>query len=168
MIRLIISVCLVLLSDVSFGQDCDVRIDPFTQERVVTYQFGMYIIFYMENNEVMLVYQFQFDGEMHREMPKGSVISFKFENGETMDLSLEINASPITRYDNINPLSPLVSAYLVKMKLTREQLKTFANLKMTFVRYPDMRGGFLTTDKSKRWVNNLQNGARCIQNNFVN
>ena len=165
--KLILAICFGLLTSLSFGQDCKVQFDPFTDSKVVSYEFGKYIIFNLKNNEVLLRYQLQFDGIMNTEIPEGSVISFRLENDDIIELLTLEGASPVTiSGSNQSFTSPNVTEYFVNMKLTKKQLKNFAISTMTHVRYPDLKGGFTTSDKSKRWRRKLKEGAQCIQNNL--
>jgi len=165
--KLILTISFVILASLSFGQKCKVQVDPFTNSKVVSCEFGKYIIFSLKNNEILLRYQLQFDGEMNSEIPKGSLISFKLENGDIMELSTLDDASAVTIAGSTQSFtSAFVTEYFVTMKLTKEQLKSFASSKMTHVRYPDLKGGFTTNDKSKRWIRKLIEGARCIETNL--
>ena len=165
--KLIIVIYLIAIAGVSFGQGCNVKADPFKKTKVVTYEFGKYIIFSLENNEILLRYQFQFDGEFIPEMPKGSSISFLLENGSIVDLSTLNDANPIKISGSVQSMtSSIVTEYLVTMKLTKEQLQTLARSPMKYVRYPDLNGGYILDNKSKRWRKKLIEGAQCIDNHL--
>ena len=165
--KLIFAICLGFISILSFGQDCKVQVDPFTNSDIVSYEFGKYIIFSLKNDDILLRYQIQFDGAMSTVMPKGSLISFSLENGDIVELLSLEDAIPvkISGYPQ-SFTSSVVTEYFVNMKLTKEQLNNFANSKMTYVRYPDLKGGFTINDKSKRWIRKLNEGAQCIENNL--
>ena len=135
--KFILIIGLIILTSLSFGQKCKVQIDPFTDSKVVSYEFGKYIIFSHKNNEILLRYQLQFDGEMNIEIPKGSLISFRLENGNIVELSALDKANPITIAGSTQSFtSGIVTEYFVTMKVTNEQLKTLAGSMMTHVRYP--------------------------------
>ena len=165
--KLILAICFGLLTSLSFGQKCKVQVDPFTDSKVVSYEFGKYIIFSLKNNEILLRYQLQFDGGMNTEIPKGSMISFMLENSDIVELFVLEDASPVTiGLSTQSFTSSIVTEYFVNMKVNEEQLKDFAISKMTHVRYPDLKGGFITNDKSIRWRRKLIKGAQCIKNNI--
>lgn len=165
--KLILVISLVFLTSLTFSQKCKVQVDPFTNSKVVSYEFGKYIIFSLDNDEVLLRYQLQFDGVMADEIKKGSLISFKLENGDIVELLTSEDVSP-TLITATNPMfySSGVTQYFVNMKVTKAQLKAFAKSKMTHMRYPDLRGGYITDNKSSRWRRKLFEGAQCIENNL--
>lgn len=166
MTRQILAILFTLISIQTFAQDCEVQKDPFSNKQVVSYKFGKYIVFELKDNEILLKYHFQFDGEMNATMQKGSAISFKFENDEMVELSALEDVNPISQVGGYVSFALVTTEYIVTMKVTADQLKTFANFKMTHVRYPDLKGDFITKDRSKRWVKAFSEGAQCIQSNL--
>lgn len=166
--KIILLIYLGFISGLSFGQKCNAYTDPFTKTDVVTYDFGKYIIFSLKNNEIWLRYQLQFDGNFIAEIPKGSTISFLLENGNIVELSSAYNASPITITGSAQSMtSYIVTEYFVTMKLTKEQLEALARSPMKYVRYPDLNGGYISDNKSKRWRKKLIEGAQCIEAKII-
>ncbi len=99
-------------------------------------------------------------------MPQSTIISFKFENGEMLEFPIVAEVHPVVQEYTVPSSSTTIwTEYIVTMDVSFEQLEIFSKSKMTHVKYPDMKGGFLTEDRSKRWVNHFFEGANCIFNN---
>lgn len=166
MYNLICSIGITLMTSFAFGQGCEVEKDPFSNSEIISYRFGKYTAFEAKDNEVLLKYYFRFEGELNTIMPKGSIISFKFENDEMIDMPAVEDVHPVTQVASGQYGNTVWTEYVVTLTVSENQLKTFSSSKMTHVRYPDLKGDFLTKDRSKRWVKKFTEGARCIQSNL--
>lgn len=166
MTRLILAIAFTLVYNLSVGQDCKVEKDPFSNAQVVTYEFGKYTVFELKENKILLTYYFRFEGELNTTMPKGSLVSFKFESGDMVELPAIQDVNPVTQVASSGKITTIWTEYFVVMEVSAEQIELFATSMMTHVKYPDMKGGFLTQDRSKRWVKHFNEGAQCIQSNM--
>lgn len=166
MIRLALAFFLGLTTSFTFSQKCEVQTDPFSNSVVISYKYGKSIVLEAIEDKVTLKYYLKFVGEVNAGIPMGSDVSFKLENGDLVKLQTMEDVKPVTQVLTAEGIAIIWTEYIVSFSLTEEHLKSFAESKMTHVRYPDLKGDYITEESRKRWAKRLNKGALCILDNL--
>jgi hypothetical protein len=147
-----------------YSQDCEVKKDPFSNEEVVSYDFKKKVVCYeSKQGTITLEMLFVYSGDLKIIVPQGSELSFKLENGDIIQQSTIIDASPKT---DITSNAVIYTNYTYKIMLTKAEIEKLAGSKVILIRYPDAKGGVMDYEIKgfgKFFSKQLLKGASCIK-----
>lgn len=147
----------------SYAQKCEVSKDPFTNDIVASFDFRNKMLFFEhKNGTTKFGFRIAYGGELNVVMPKGTKISFKLENGETISLTTIDDVAPISQVSSYG----VATAYTYIMELNKEEVSKLANIKVTHIRYPDAKGGFIDYESNRKWTRVIMEGAECMLENL--
>lgn len=165
-----IALFFTLLSSFVFSQKCEIKSDPFTKERIVSFDFKKRSIYYeLKNDVIKLEFIFNYSGELNVAVPKGTELLFKLENGETVKLLTVSQSHPKTRLIANQASASVLTNYTYVFNVNKEELSKLAISKVILVRYPDTKGDFLDFEikvRGRKYATALYEGAQCIQSNL--
>ncbi|MDE5419969.1 hypothetical protein L3049_18425 [Labilibaculum sp. DW002] len=168
----IIFTFLVLFSLFSFdgnAQKCQVKEDPFTNEKVVSFNWKHGIVFYeYKGDEIKFGIRCNYNGEKNVVMEKGQKAFFKLDNNETMELLTCVDANPETQIRASQYAASVFTAYTFIFCLTKDELSKLAKYKMLAFRYPDTNGEYLDIilkGKKNKYAKAVLEGGQCILSN---
>jgi hypothetical protein len=164
---------LLLLSFTTvYSQKCKVGADPFTGEKVVSFDFSSRVIYYEYKAGIThLEMVFNYNGVLKVIVPKGTELLFKLENGEILKLVTIADAPPKTARANQSQYysTSFTSDYSYVMEVSKEDVGKLAASKVVLIRYPDTQGGTLDYSPKglgKKLADVLFKGANCLKENF--
>lgn len=166
----------IVLLVISFAnanaQKCQVREDPFTNEKVISFNWKKGIVFYeCKNDEIKFGIKCGYSGERNVIIEKGNKTFFKFDNGDTMELLTCVDAHPDTRISASQYGASVYTYYTFIFCLDKDQLNKLASFKTVAFRYPDTNGEFLDIilkGKKNKYTRAVQEGGQCIVDNLQN
>lgn len=154
------------------AQKCQVKEDPFTNEKVVSFNWKRGVVFYEhKSDEIKFGVKCNYNGEQNVTLEKGQKIFFKLANGETLELLTCVDATPESQIVSSQYSAAVYTSYTFIFCLTKEELNKFATSKMTAFRYPDTNGEYLDIilkGKKNKYARAVQEGGQCIQSNLIN
>jgi len=146
-----------------FSQKCEEKKDPFSGDRVVTYDYGTRTIYYeLKQSTIFFEIKFAYSGDYKVSVPKGSEVSFKFENGEVIKLSTVAETYPKSNVTG----STIYTNYVYRMELTKSEMLKLAESKVSVIRYPDANGGMMDWELkglNKLYAKYIMAGANCMK-----
>lgn len=164
---IIISLVVLTLSSISaYSQKCNTSTDPFTNEKIVTFNFNKKTIFYeLKNDTVRFEMKFRYKGEKNVILEKGVSLFYKLENGKSIELK-SVNDSSPSSYIYANQV---VTSYSIIFNVSKEDIKEITNSNITVMRFPNVDGGHVdkvSKGSGKRTFKIIKNGAQCMLNNL--
>lgn len=156
-----------------FGQECEKQTDPFSNEKVTTFEWkaGGIRTLFMESRNGKSTLEFRVGefGAIEYTIQAGSVVQIKLENGEIIKMRTLFETKSVVSSTSFSESSNVVSStYFIKTEITDDQLKKLATSKVTHMQFPDLHGG-LQTYSSKELRNKferfLMEGAKCLTEN---
>jgi len=183
------TVLFVLLFAVSCtlsAQKCKIKNDPFTDERVVSFDYGENQVQYeLRNNEISLDIVFNYWGERDYEFQKGATVFLKLENGDKMKLVTVFNSQPkieeitstetnVLGFGGFNntsaPKTENFTAYVFSFTLTKAELNQLSESRIEVIRIPETQEGkyvdLEAKGRTKKKIKAVQKGAKCIFENL--
>ncbi|WP_396590589.1 hypothetical protein [Allomuricauda sp. R78024] len=158
-----------------FSQKCRVEDDPFSDERVVSFNYKNKTVFLeSKNNEVRLDIEFYYWGEKSYVFEKGASLFLKLENKKTLELlSSNEASSTLAQSGNIaftpsgiqNSDGRNYSIYMFSFTLNWEQIKKLANSEITHLRIPDIDKRYIdkkAKGRIKKKTVAIKKGAECM------
>ncbi|MCE2994914.1 MAG: hypothetical protein ACK5RG_16395 [Cyclobacteriaceae bacterium] len=170
---LILIVLVFFTISFSFGQECEKQTDPFSNEKVTTFEWkaGGIRTLFMESRNGKSTLEFRVGeiGAIEYTISAGSDVQIKLENGEIIKMHTLFETKSVVSSTSFSESSNVVSStYFMKTEITNEQLKKLATSKVTHMQFPDLHGG-LQTYSSKELRNKferfLMEGAKCLTEN---
>lgn len=154
------------------AQKCQVKEDPFTNERVVSFNWKNGIVFYeFKSDEFKFGIRCNYNGEKNVILEKGQKAFFKLDSGETMELLTCVDATPETQISASQYSASVYTSYTFIFCLTKDQLDKLATSKMLAFRYPDTNGEYLDIilkGKKNKYARAVLEGGQCILSNLQN
>jgi hypothetical protein len=154
------------------AQNCQVREDPFTNERVVSFNWKNGVVFYeFKSDEIKFGIKCNYNGEKNVIIEKGNKAFFKLDNGETMELLTCVDATPETQISANQYTAAVYTSYSFIFCLSKDQLGKLAEFKMLAFRYPDTNGEYLDIilkGKKNKYARAVLEGGQCILSNLQN
>jgi hypothetical protein len=166
-------VLLFFTTSCSFGQECEKQTDPFSNEKVNSFEWkaGGIRTLFMESRNGKSTLEFRIGeiGSVQYTIPKESLVQIKLETGDIIKMYTLLETQSVVSSTTFTESSNIVSStYFIKTEITIEQLKKLAASKVTFMQFPDLHGG-LQTYSSKELRNKferfLMEGAKCLTEN---
>ncbi len=149
-----------------YAQGCQINEDPFTNEKVITYNWKQGIVFYEQTpDHTKFGIRIHYDGEQNVVFEKGNQLLFKLDNDEVLTLTTCADAVPETKISANQYSAAVYTAYTFVFYITPEQLKKLADHRLTAVRYPDANGEKLDIflkGKRNKYSKAVQEGGQCI------
>jgi hypothetical protein len=91
-----IIILLILISIKTYSQKCKTDKDPFTNEKITSFDFyNKTVYFEIKNDTIRFDIKFNYCGEREHEFDKGAEILIKLENGSKINLKTIKKAKPI-------------------------------------------------------------------------
>jgi hypothetical protein len=150
------------------AQKCEVSKDPFSNEKTASFNWkGETILFELKNKILKFQIILNYDGELNVIVPKGTELLFKLANGETVKVITTVDAAPRTQVVQIENRVQTQYAYI--SELTKETINSLSSSKVTFLRFPDTKGGSTDFDigkNAKKLTEAIFKGAACIKENL--
>lgn len=162
---------IVLIATKTFAQQCESKMDPFSNESFLAYEWkpGGFQTIYLESKRDTVQFHFRAVelGSVEFTVPKGAEVLIKLENGEVIKLlTLSDTRSVPYIIPDPDPKQQLVfTAYYLKVILNAEDLNKLAKHKVTHLHCPDLYGGikrFNDKELRNKWQQYLMEGAQCI------
>jgi hypothetical protein len=149
------------------AQDCEVKQDPFTNEKTVSYNFKYQALYYeLKSGIIKMEMKFHYPGELNVVIPKGTELSYKFDNGEILKLTTVVDANPQTKVASGTNGVAVYTEYSYVFHLTNEELKKLASNLVTYIRFPDTKGAYTDQKMDKKFPKIIREGAQCILKNL--
>lgn len=182
MIKKIALILIILISIKTYSQKCKTDKDPFTDEKITSFDFyDKTVYFEIKNDSIRFNIKFNYWGEREHEFDKASEILIKLENGSKINLKTIKQSKPkiesITSSSN-GPFFPgfgggfnttsseNFTAYSFTFLLNKTELKSLAESKIDIIRIPDTDEGehidLKAKGKTKRKIKAIKKGAVCI------
>ncbi len=165
-------VLMVLLASLNvYSQKCEIKKDPISGKKTCVFQDNKKTLryVYMFDEEVDFFTTFVYRDEQNVAIPKNSEIIFKLENDSIVKLYSVVDAMPQTKVTANQFGASISTTYTFAFKLKKDQIRTLASSKITFVRYPAIDGGYVDLDIKgfgKIYANKVTKGAICINDNL--
>ncbi len=168
--NLTILLSIVLLNSYTgWGQTCEKKTDPFSNEMVMSFEWksgSLRTLFYeARGGKNTLEFRVGETAAIEMTIPKGSEVLIKFENGEIIKMTTKLDARSAVSNTNIGTSIVTFSTYFLKMEVGADQLKKLANNKVSDMQFPDLHGGVQTYDSKElrnRFERFLLEGAKCL------
>lgn len=165
--HLFIILSLILLSTSNgIAQNCQVNEDPFTNEKVITYNWKRGIVFYEQTKEhIKFGIKIHYSGERNVIIEKGTKVLFKLDNGDLLELHTCADAHPESQVSASQYSASVLTAYSFVFCITNQELKKLATHKLTAVRYPDTNGeplDIILKGKRNKYSRAVNEGSQCI------
>lgn len=152
-----ILILLILISLKTYAQKCKTDKDPFTSEKITSFDFyNKTVYFEIKNDTIRFDIKFNYWGEREHEFVKGTEILIKLENGSKVILKTIKKSKPkiesITSSSN-SPFFPgfgggfnttsseNFTAYNFTFILNKVELKSLTESKIDIIRIPDTDEG---------------------------
>jgi hypothetical protein len=166
--KIVIVLIYFFISKLSIGQECEINLDPFTNEPILTFDYSPYGVKYLqfESNSSQKTIEIRFveNGSLVTSIPKGSNLFIKFQNGDT--IQLKTLAETTSKSDYSGPrLKVVYTEYYLKSEISILQLQKLANSPVTYLRFPNLQGGYTdysSGDMGKAFRKSFMEGAECI------
>jgi hypothetical protein len=146
-----------------FSQKCEEKKDPFTGDKLVSYDYRSRTIYYeLKQGSIFFEMTFGYPGDYKITVAKGSELSFKFENGDMLKLSSVADSYPKTNVSG----TTIYTNYTYRMELSKNDLLKLAESKVSLIRYPDANGSMMDWELKglyKIYTKYMMNGAACIK-----
>lgn len=166
---------LILLSLSTIDADAQKRQvseDPFTNEKVISYNWKGGIVFYeSKTDEIKFGIRCTYSGEQNVTIEKGNKAFFKLDNGEVMELLTCVDAHPDTHINASQYGANVYTFYTFVFSLSKDQLDKLAKFKTTAVRYPDTNGEYLDVilkGKRNKYTKAVLEGGQYLVSNMTN
>lgn len=154
------------------AQKCEVREDPFTNEKVISFNWKNGLVFYeSKSDEIKFGVRYNYSGEKNVTIEKGNKAFFKLDNGETMELTTCVDADPDTHINASQYGTSVYTIYTFVFCLSKDQLNKLASFKTLAVRYPDTNGEYLDVilkGKRNKYAKAVSEGGQYIVSNLPN
>ncbi|NVN17434.1 hypothetical protein GUA46_03695 [Muricauda sp. HICW] len=180
MTRKISIIFIFFLSIKIYSQKCKTEQDPFTNEKITSFDFNDKTVYLeIKNDTITFDITFNYWGERDYEFEKKTEVSFKLENGSTIVLTTIKKSEP--KIENVTSSngfyqgfggimttssSKNFTAYSFVFLLTESELKKFADSKIELVRIPDTDEGeyvdLKAKGRTKKKIKAIIKGANCI------
>jgi len=151
------------------AQKCQLREDPFTNEKVVSYNWKNGIVFYEQTSDnIKFGIKCNYSGERNVIIEKGNKVIFKLDNGEIIELPTCVDAHPDTQLSASQYSASVYTFYSFVFCLSDEQLDKLSKFKVTAVRYPDTNGenlDILLKGKRNKYSKAVLEGGQYIISN---
>ncbi len=168
---ILIALCSIFLIDCN-AQKCEVTEDPFTNEKVISFNWKNGIVFYeLKSDKIKFGITCNYNGDRDVIIEKGHKAFFKFDNGETMELTTCVDSHPDTNISASQYGAAVFTYYTFTFSLSKDQLNKLAVNKTTAVRYPDTNGEYLDVilkGKRNKYTKAVLEGGQCILSNLMN
>lgn len=166
------SLILFLTFHAAFGQQCNKKIDSFSNEEITTFEWkrGGIRNLYFESTKGTIIFEFRGTemGAVEQTIPKGAEVLIKLENNEIIKLtSLNDARSAVQSITLSDSDNMTFSQYYLRMEITPEHLQKLAKFRLTDLRYPDLHGSSRSLDDEQlgnKWQRLVMDGAKCILN----
>lgn len=186
MIKKTALILFLLISIKTFSQKCKTDKDPFTNEKITSFDFyNKTVYFEIKNDSIRFDIKFSYWGERKHEFPEGTEILVKLENGSKIELKTIKQSKPkienITSSSN-GPFFPgfgggfnttsseNFTAYSFTFLLNKTELKSLTESKIDIIRIPDTDEGehvdLEAKGKTKQKIKAIKKGATCISENI--
>ena len=175
-------VLIILISIKTYSQKCKTDKDPFSNEKVTSFDFYNKTVYYeIKNETVKFEIKFNYWGERKHEFNEGSEILIKLEDGSKLNLKTIKQSIPII--ESVTSLSngPFsagfgggfgttssenFTAYSFTFLLSKIELKKLMENKIDIIRIPDTDEGeyvdLKAQGKTKKKIKAIKKGATCI------
>lgn len=164
-----------------YSQKCKSEIDPFTNEKIDSYNYGNKTVYFeLKKNEISFEIMFYYLGERHYEFKEGTEMLLKLENNKKLSLKTVRISKP--RFEQVSSASRIPSlfgntmttfssdtftGYSFEFKLSKESLEELANSRIKLIRLPDTQDGkYYDVEgkgRTKPKVKAVNKGAKCIK-----
>ncbi len=186
MIKKTTLILIILISIKTYSQKCKTEKDPFTNEKITSFDFyNKTVYFEVKNDSIRFDIKFNYWGERKHEFNKGEEILIKLENGSKINLKTIKQSKPkiesVTSTSN-GPFFPgfgggfnttsseNFTAYAFTFLLTKTELKSLTESKIDIIRIPDTDEGehvdLKAKGKTKQKIKAIRKGATCISENI--
>ncbi|GAA3611970.1 hypothetical protein Q4Q39_04700 [Flavivirga amylovorans] len=181
-----IIILLILISIKTYSQKCKTDKDPFTNEKITSFDFyNKTVYFEIKNDTIRFDIKFNYWGEREHEFDEGAEILIKLENGSKINLKTIKKAKPkiesITSSSN-GPFFPgfgggfnttsseNFTAYSFTFLLNKTELKSLTESKIDIIRIPDTDEGehvdLKAKGRTRQKIKAIKKGATCINENI--
>ena len=180
MIKKFTFIFLIFLSIKSYSQKCKTEQDPFTNEKITSFDFhNKTVYFEIKNDTITFDITFNYWGEREHEFKENTEILLKLDNGSKIDLKTVKKSKPkiesVTSSSGFFPgfgggmttsSSENFTAYSFVFLLTEGELKKLADSEIDIIRIPDTdEGEFIdlkAKGRTKKKVKAIKKGAAYI------
>ncbi len=161
--KLVVVLFMLSLTFTGYSQGCKSEKDAFTGEDVVSYSHMSRVFFYdYKDGKIYLRMQFNYGGVKEKIIPKGSKFMLKFKDNTIISINTMQDATPTPNATT----EAILTQYMYKFEITKEQLEKFVESKLTLIRYPGIEEEYLDMDFTKlftkKYANKFKEGANCI------
>jgi len=161
-----------------YSQKCKVSNDPFSNERIVSFDFNNKVVYYEIKNEVVkFEIIFNYWGERNYIFEDNKDFLFKLKNGKTIVLKSTNESHPKVEQISTTSQGPFptiggfsssesFTAYSFIFNLTKDEVIEFSNSDVTIIRIPetgsDEFSDLEAKGRTKRKTKAIKKGAKCI------
>ncbi len=181
-IKKITLILIILISIKTYSQKCKTDKDPFTNEKITSFDFyNKTVYFEIKNDSIKFDIKFNYWGERKYEFDEGAEILIKLENGSKINLKTIKQSKPIIESVTSSSNGPFYTgfgggfgttssenftAYSFTFLLTKTELKSLMESKIDIIRIPDTDEGeyvdLKAKGKTKKKIKAIKKGATCI------
>lgn len=186
MTKKITLILLLLISIKTYSQKCKTDKDPFTNEKITSFDFyNKTVYFEIKNDSIRFDIKFNYWGERKHEFDKGTEVLIKLENGSKINLYTIKKSKPKIESVTSSSNGPFSSrfglgfgttssenftAYSFPFLLNKTELKSLSESKIEIIRIPDTDEGehvdLKAKGKTKKKIKAIKKGATCISENI--
>ncbi len=177
-------VLFILSSITSYSQKCKTDRDPFTNDKITSFNFNNKTVYFeIKNDTITFDITFNYWGEREHIFDRNTEVLLKLENSSKVELRTVKKSKPkiesITSSNGFfsglgggmtTSSSENFTAYSFVFNLTETELKNLAESEIDIIRIPDTdEGEFIdlkAKGRTKKKIKAINKGASCINENL--